>query len=176
MWSRWASTPPRSPPNHSMDLRPAARRQLIPAAPDCPGRWVVAGTGRRETVGKDLVHHRSEVPCGSSGIEREHEVVGIGHVVPNEAESVQPRVAELAARQEPPVANLRVPNPKAGSPRACSVPLCRDSAALAVLDPAQCNGLDVTGNVNANDCFASELGRSLEDIDVRTIVVRFVEE
>ena len=85
-------------------------------------------------------------------------------------------MAHLAARQQPPIADVRIRDREAGDPRAFSVPFCRDSAALAVFDPAQRNGLDVTGNVDANNRFASELGRSLEDVDVRTVVMRLVEE
>ena len=82
MWSRCASTPPRSPPNHSYGVSgPRPVGSSSQRARNGPLRRVVAGARRRESVRKDLVHDRPEVPCGPAGIEREHEVVRVGNVV-----------------------------------------------------------------------------------------------
>ena len=132
MWSRCCSIPRRSPPNHSYWVsRPAARRQLVPARAGRPSpaarrraRSRRSGRGRSRTRPS---RGASPGPPRSSGM---HEVVGVGHVVRDEAEAVHPRVAELAARRAASGSGVAgFPTGKLGAPPGVRLALPSSSAA-----------------------------------------------
>ena len=116
------------------------------------------------------------MPRGPAGVEREDEVVGVGDVVRDDAEPVQPRVADLAAGEQPAVARHGLPRRKASRPPAGAVRLRLRCARLPVLDPADGNGLDVLRHADAHDRFTARLVGALEHVEIRAVVVRLVEQ
>src|SRR5439155_8405151 len=81
-------------------LRSAAGRQVVPGAWDRPLGDGATETARGESVRKDLIDDRAEVPVGAAA-RCDYEVVTVGHLVRHDAEPVQPRVADVAARARP---------------------------------------------------------------------------
>jgi hypothetical protein len=82
-------------------FRPAPGRELVPRARDRPLGRLDVEPGRGETVREDLVDDGALVPVRPAGFRRCHEVVPIWDVEDLQAGSVQPRVAEGAAREQP---------------------------------------------------------------------------
>src|SRR5205085_2971888 len=156
-------------------LRAAAGGQLVPAATDRPLRRLDAETARGEAVGKNLVNDGLEVPCRPAGIDRHDEVVRVGNVVVDDAEAVQPAVADLAAAQPPAIANERIANGKFGDPPAVPVRPRVDDARLPVLDVAQRDLFDAR-RAQADDGLVPQRSGSLEHVEIRAVVVRLCEQ
>src|SRR3954468_15213858 len=79
-WSRCCSMPGRSPPYHSREVflpRPSGSWSHGRGTAHSGG-WYwrrVLGAARGEPVGVDLIDDRGRMPCGSSRIEQEREIV-----------------------------------------------------------------------------------------------------
>ena len=93
----------------------------------------------------------------------------------DDAEAVQPRVTDIAAEQEPPVANCRIRDRKLRDPPAVAVGLRIDDARLAVLDVAKLDVIDAL-RARAHDRVVAQLAGPLEDVELRAVVMRLVED
>ncbi len=157
-------------------LGAAAGRELVPVAANRPfGRLDVEPAGS-EPVGEDLVDDRAEVPVGAAGVEGHDEVVRVRDVVVDDAKAVQPRVAELAAREEPAITDGRVADREARNPPALAVALRLDRARFAVLRVPERDRIHFARRAHAHDRLAAQLVWPLEDVDVGAVVVRLAEE
>src|SRR5207244_8345519 len=97
-------------------------------------------TARGESVRKDLIDDRAEVPVGAAA-RCDYEVVTVRHLVRCDAEPVQPRVADVAAREQPPIVHRWVGNGKRRTPPGFRVGLLverrPDDERLPVTDVAE---------------------------------------
>ena len=163
-------------------LGPAARRRLAPLAADGPDGRLDVGAAAGEAVGEDLVGDRAGVPVRPARIGREHEVVGVRHVVADRAEPVHPGVADRSAREQPAVARARVAHGEAGAIPGLALVLLVDRGQhrvrLAVHDRAEHDPIDLdpARDAQAHGRRVPELGRPLEDVRVRAVVVGPVEQ
>jgi hypothetical protein len=114
--------------------------------------------------------------------DRDHEVVCVGHLVRGQAEGVDPGVPRLAAREQEAVPRDGVPDRERRPPPGVAVSLPvdgrLDAARLAVaLVPQQHTFGGVSGgDAQAHHRLASELLRPLDDVQLRAVVVRTVQQ
>ncbi len=163
-------------------LRAAPDRELVPVPRDRPRGRHDVDARRRETVRKHLVHDGVEMPVGAAVSRRDHEVLGVGHVVGLDARGVQPRVPVAPACEEPAIRRHRIVDAERRPPPGfCArlTVLLRDGVArLAVVDETDRDpaGRRRVRHAEKHGRLVAELRRRIDDVPLGAVVVGAVEE
>jgi hypothetical protein len=163
-------------------LAPSPCRELVPGLADRPLRRRDIEPRRRETVGVDLVDDRADVPLRAAAVEGEDEVVGVGYLVREDPEAVQPGEAEVAAGEQPAVPRPDRERRQRRAPPSLGVGLGvergREHAGLAVVHVAEADRVDgrPARHAEADRRGPAGLVRPLDHVRVRAVVVRLGEQ